>query len=108
VSGQVSQPCKTTGKIIFLYILIFIFLDRNLENKIFWAEWKQAFPDTNVLLISSSIEFWSVEVFHKCLNSYALSKVLLSNFICWLRPAFWSWDVTVYFVLSAFSSSPVS
>jgi len=27
VSDQVSHPHKTTGKIIFLYILIFIFLD---------------------------------------------------------------------------------
>jgi len=27
---QVSQPCKTTGKIIVLYIVIFIFLDSKL------------------------------------------------------------------------------
>jgi hypothetical protein len=27
---QVSQPCKTTSKIIVLYIVIFIFLDRKL------------------------------------------------------------------------------
>ena len=32
VSDQVSHPCKTTGKFIVLYILIFKFLDSNLED----------------------------------------------------------------------------
>jgi len=33
VSNQVSHPYKTTGKIIFLYILKFKFLDSELEDK---------------------------------------------------------------------------
>jgi hypothetical protein len=35
VSDQVSLECKSTGKITFLYIFIFKFLDSKLEDKIF-------------------------------------------------------------------------
>ena len=38
VSDQVSHPCKTTGKIIVLCILIFKFLDNNVEDKRFCTE----------------------------------------------------------------------
>ena len=94
-------PYKTTSKIILLYILIFKFLDSNLEDKKFCTEWQQAFPDLNLLLISPAIEFWFVKVVPKYLNSSTLSKVLLTILKLWIHPAFWSRDMTMYLVLSA-------
>ena len=43
VSDQVSHPYKTIGKIIVVYILIFILTDSKLEHKIFCTEWQQVF-----------------------------------------------------------------
>ena len=39
MSDQVPHPYKTTGKIIVPYILHFIFLNSNLEDKRFCTEW---------------------------------------------------------------------
>ena len=108
VSEQVSPPYKTTGKIIFLYILIFIFLVGNMEDKVYCTEWQPAFLDLNFLLISSWMEYWFVRVVTKYLNGCTLTKDILSVFILWFCPAFWYRDVTMCLVLSAFTSRPVS
>jgi hypothetical protein len=38
VRDQVSHPYKTTGTIIVLYILTFVFMDSKLEDKRFCTE----------------------------------------------------------------------
>ena len=57
MSDQVSHPYKTAGKIIVLYILFGMFLDIKLEDKRFHTELEQTFPDFNLFLISSRVQF---------------------------------------------------
>jgi hypothetical protein len=42
VRDQVTQPCRTTGKIIALYVTIFTFFSSRWEDGRFWTEWQQA------------------------------------------------------------------
>jgi hypothetical protein len=42
---KIPQPYKTTSKFIVLRILIFMLLNSKWEDKMFWAERKEAFPD---------------------------------------------------------------
>jgi hypothetical protein len=53
VGDQVSYPYSTASKITVLYILILRFFDIRWEDKRFWIEWKQAFPEFNLFLTSS-------------------------------------------------------
>jgi hypothetical protein len=55
----------------------------------------------------SWIGFWSVKVVSKYLNSYTLSKELFSVYTLWIRPAFWSGNMTIYLVISASTYNPV-
>jgi hypothetical protein len=51
VGDHVTHPYKTRGKIIVLFILIFMFLQTRSEDKRMWTEWRQAFLELNLLLI---------------------------------------------------------
>ena len=54
------------------------------------------------------MEFWFVRVVFKYMNCSTLSKELLPIFTLWLLRAFWSRDMTMYLVLSEFTSRPIS
>ena len=61
MSDHVSHPCKTTGKIMVLRILIFTFLESKLSDK-------ESSPNDSkhifsMLSISCCLEFWYVKVF---------------------------------------------
>jgi hypothetical protein len=58
------------------------------EDKRFWTDWKQAFPEFNLLLISSWMSFWFVSVVPKYLNYATFSSDSLV-IILWFCPEFW-------------------
>jgi hypothetical protein len=39
VRDKVSHSYKTTGKIVVLYIIIFMFLESKQEDRRVWTEW---------------------------------------------------------------------
>jgi hypothetical protein len=57
VRDHVLHPYKTTDRIMGMYILTFAFLDRRQEEIGLLTEWKQAFPEFRLLLISSCMKF---------------------------------------------------
>jgi hypothetical protein len=57
VRDQISHPYRTTGKIIIWHILLIVLLDSRREDKIFWTERWQAYPELILLLISSRMQF---------------------------------------------------
>jgi len=98
VSDQVSHPYKTKGKITFLYILIFIFLDTKLESRRFCTEWKQTFPVINPFLNSSLMGFRFARDVPKYMNSSTIQRLyylpLSCNFV--LHAGFETWPHTSF------------
>jgi hypothetical protein len=76
VRDQVSNPYKTKGKITVLYTLMFFFCDSRWENKIFWGEWWQEWPEFNLLLVSS----W-ILICYYCSQISELLSYFLRNYL---------------------------
>jgi hypothetical protein len=68
------------------------------EDKRFWTEWWQAFPDFNLLLASSWMSFWFVSVVPKYWNVATFSNDSLAILIFWFCPEFRWRDIIIYFV----------
>ena len=69
------------------------------------TEWYQTFREINLLVISFWIGFWYVKFFPKYLNSSTISKELFSMFVLLPCPMLCFRDMTMYLVLSAFTST---
>jgi hypothetical protein len=67
------------------------------EDKRFWPEWYQAFPELNIILISSWMPFRFVSVVPKYLNFATFSNYSLAVLIFWFCPEFWWRDMIIYF-----------
>jgi hypothetical protein len=91
---------------LFLYTLIFTFLDIKMEHKIFCTEWQQeVFRDFSLL---STYGIW----FDKCVAKYWKCSLLLKDlspiFMLLFCPAFWSRDITIYKVVQTWPGQTVT
>jgi hypothetical protein len=87
-----------------LYILNFKFSVLRRQDQRLWTKWQQSFPEFNLLLISSRIQFSFITVVPKDLNFATFSKDFLPVSKWWFCPAFWWRDLTIVF--SVFTSRP--
>ena len=81
------HPYQTKGKIIILYVLLFLLLDRQLEDKIFCTELLQAFPDFILLLISPSVISDIIKSLFRCVRRVAKSVCELRHVGSSVRPS---------------------
>jgi hypothetical protein len=78
---KISHPYITIDKIIVSFILIFTSFESRREDRSFWTELLQTWPEFCLFLISLWIKFWFVTVILKCLNCDTFSNDLSAIFI---------------------------
>ena len=65
----------------FYFIPFFYYFLTKLHDKMFCTDWRQGFPECNLLIISSWLHFWFVRVITTYLNSSNLLRDLLYIFM---------------------------
>jgi len=80
-----------------------MFLEMIWEDKRLWAAWQPAFPEFNLLLISTRMEFWFLTLVTKYLNIATFSNYLSAVSKMWHCPTFWWRDITIYLVSPEFT-----
>jgi hypothetical protein len=86
---------KQRVRLCLFFILIFKSLKRRRQDRRFWAEWYQTFPEFNMLLISLWMQFWFATIVPKYLNFTTFSKDSLSVRRWWFCPPFWWRDIMI-------------
>jgi hypothetical protein len=107
VRDQVSHHYETTGKILYILVL-FKISEMRQEGRRLWTDWQEAFPEFNLLLISSWMKFWLVTFIPKELNLATFSYYLLAISELWFCPTFWWRGASIFLVLCVFASGPTS
>ena len=108
VSDELSNPYRTTWKIIILYWLYFIFFflemkagrQNILHGMIISVPWLQS---VLILFLNRILLFYERSKFFDFLT---LSEVLFPKYLLWLFLSFWIGSMTMYLFLTSFTSSP--
>jgi len=67
-----------------LYTLVFVLLDSKSEDKRFWTEWHQAFPEFNLLIIP-----WTTAQNKSPFEKRSGTSLISSNVPCWQFITLW-------------------
>ena len=76
------------------------------EFRKFKTEWLCAFPKSNMVLISSWMQFWYVSVVPKYVDFAKFVMDVLATFVLWLCSTFYWWYLSIYFLSIFFTFRP--
>ena len=105
VRNKVSYPCKTTSRIVFLCVLIFIFWDKNVKDKIFWTwmvESIRRVQSALIFLMNKILILWG---FPQIFEPWHTVKGFIPVSVLWFCPTSCSETWVCGFLSTCFCSS---